>query len=318
MSTVSAIIIVYNDAPFIARAIESVLNQTYEKIEIIVVDDGSEDNSLEIAKSFSNHGVQVFGKENGGAASARNFGAKYATGEYFAFLDSDDVWMPEKIEKMVQVASSEAQDPILVYSGYYFVDESLRQVMRPFLAESTDPYREVLHCRNQMVPSTMIMHRRVFDALEGFPEDVQVRGYEDAVFTLLATRRFRSIAVRDPLTLYLYSDSGQGRAAVYDYKESVSRQKGVFICVGKVLHQDEFKIFKNATWINTFCKFAMYGQLHSARRLKKEMCIKTGSLLCSTRGMLALFSAYSRVNVLLWCKNVYQFLYSTFHCSMKI
>ena len=317
MKKVSVIIIVYNDARFIERAILSALNQTYEAIEIIVVDDGSTDSSLAIAQSFEKRGVRVFSKPNEGAASARNLGAKQACGEYLAFLDSDDVWVPQRIEKMVRACAS-IEEACLVFSGYFFVDTQLKPVMRPFIARSSTPYQNVLRCKNQMIPSTMLIHREIFHRLNGFPEEPKVRGYEDAVFTLLATQQFRSIPVAEPLTLYLYSDLGEGRVAVYDYEESISRQKAVFSCVAPFLNESDFALFQKSAWQNTFCKFAMYGQLKSARRLKKEMQIKTIDLLSSIRGCLAFFSAYSRINLLLRCKNGLQTVYKMFVRSIAL
>jgi len=317
MKTVSVIIIVYNDARFIERAILSALNQTYNALEIIVIDDGSTDSSLAIAKSFEKKGVRVFSKTNGGAASARNLGAKQASGKYLAFLDSDDVWVPQRVEKMMCACDS-AQDPCLVFSGYFFVNEKLKPIMKPFIARSSNPYQEVLRCKNQMIPSTMIIHRKIFDTLNGFSEEPKVRGYEDAVFTLLATQQFQSIPVAEPLTLYLYSDSGQGRVAVYNYEESLSRQKAVLNEVQPFLNNSDFTLFQKSAWQSTFCKFAMYGQLKSARRLKKEMQIRTIDLLFSIRGGLALFSAYSRINLLLTCKNGLQAVYKMFARSIPL
>lgn len=315
-STVSAIIIVYNDERFIARAIESALRQTYHPLEIIVVDDGSEDRSLEIARSYADQGVIVITKENGGAASARNLGVKHSTGRYLAFLDSDDVWLPGKIEKMVE-ACSDVEKPCVVYSGYHFVNEELRPIMRPFLATSTFPYRELLRCRNQMLPSTMMVSREVFDDLGGFPEDPRVRVHEDAVFSLLATRQFKSIPVAEPLALYLHSSSGKGRSLVCDYDRSVCFQRGVLAHMKPVLTEKEFERFESAAWRNTFCKFAMHGQLCSARRLRKEMGINIWELLRSVRGMLAIFSAYSGLNFLSFCKERYRTCYRLTHKPLK-
>ena len=89
---VSIIMPVYNSEKYIENAIESVLNQTYNNIELIAVDDGSRDNSLNILKKFSKKDdrIKVFSKENGGISSTRNYGLKQAKGEYIAFIDNDD------------------------------------------------------------------------------------------------------------------------------------------------------------------------------------------------------------------------------------
>lgn len=98
---VSVIIPTFNREYLISNAIESVLNQTYKNIEIIVVDDGSTDNTYElIERKYSNH-VRCIKKNNGGVSEARNYGVSCASGKYIAFLDSDDVWCADKLQKQI-------------------------------------------------------------------------------------------------------------------------------------------------------------------------------------------------------------------------
>ena len=102
---VSAIINNYNYGRFIGEAIESVLNQTYQNIELIIVDDGSTDNSREVIEKYTKEcpdKITAVFKENGGQASAFNSGFELAKGEIICFLDSDDYWFPTKIEKVVE------------------------------------------------------------------------------------------------------------------------------------------------------------------------------------------------------------------------
>ena len=104
---ISVVIPMYNSKGTIKSAIESVLNQTYEElIEIIIINDGSKDgceNIVEelIKESQINRTIQLINKQNGGVSSARNRGVKEANGDWIAFLDSDDVWLPKKLEKQV-------------------------------------------------------------------------------------------------------------------------------------------------------------------------------------------------------------------------
>jgi glycosyltransferase involved in cell wall biosynthesis len=94
---VSVIIPVFNCERFVAEAVESALAQTYRPIEIIVVDDGSTDGSGDVAKSFKDQEVRYFHQPNNGVGAARNQGTNLAQGSYFAFLDHDDVWLPDKL-----------------------------------------------------------------------------------------------------------------------------------------------------------------------------------------------------------------------------
>jgi glycosyltransferase involved in cell wall biosynthesis len=95
-SLISVIIPVYNCEKYLAQAIESVLAQTYQPLEIIVVDDGSNDNSAEVAKSYGSK-VQYYFQANSGTAAARNYAIGLAKGDFFAFLDADDIWVENKL-----------------------------------------------------------------------------------------------------------------------------------------------------------------------------------------------------------------------------
>lgn len=102
--TVSVIIPTYNRAHLVGRSIQSVLNQTYQDFEIIVVDDASTDNTEEVVKSFNDPRIcYIRHKQNHGGSAARNTGIRTARGEYIAFLDSDDEWLPNKVAEQMRV-----------------------------------------------------------------------------------------------------------------------------------------------------------------------------------------------------------------------
>ena len=110
---ISVIIPVYNVEGFIDRCIKSVVNQTLQDIEIIIVNDGSQDNSeLVIKKYLNSEKIKYFKKENGGLSSARNFGINCANGEYIAFLDSDDYIDSNMYEEMYRLAKKENADMV--------------------------------------------------------------------------------------------------------------------------------------------------------------------------------------------------------------
>ena len=110
---VSVIIPNYNYARFVGEAIESVISQTYPNIEIIVVNNGSTDNSLEILKEFGDR-IYLVNQKNLGQSGARKAGLSKATGDFIAFLDADDIWEPQKIEKQLLLFSPRTE---LVYCG---------------------------------------------------------------------------------------------------------------------------------------------------------------------------------------------------------
>ncbi len=117
---VSVIMPLYNNEKFLERAIVSVINQTYQNWELIIINDKSTDNSLEIANEYSNQyeNINLINlNTNSGVANARNKGIKKANGIYLAFLDSDDIWLPEKLEKQIEFMVKNNYDFTCTYYG---------------------------------------------------------------------------------------------------------------------------------------------------------------------------------------------------------
>lgn len=107
MSTVSVIIPAYNQGHYLVQAIESVLSQRYRDLEVIVVDDGSTDDTAEVANSFSDPRISYFYQENRGLSAARNTGIRLASGRFITYLDSDDLFLPKKVELLVDKLEQE-------------------------------------------------------------------------------------------------------------------------------------------------------------------------------------------------------------------
>jgi len=106
---VSIVIPIYNGSNYMREAIDSALNQTYQNIEVIVVNDGSSDNTEEIALSYGDK-IRYYSKANGGVSTALNLGIQKMTGDYFCFLPHDDVFALDKIEKQIRVIKESNQD----------------------------------------------------------------------------------------------------------------------------------------------------------------------------------------------------------------
>jgi glycosyltransferase involved in cell wall biosynthesis len=109
---VSIIIPCYNAAPWLAQTLESALAQTWQHVEIIVIDDGSRDNSAAIARGFKSRGVHVVTQPNAGASAARNHGLRLARGEFLQFLDADDLITPQKISAQVTLLSTRPRESV--------------------------------------------------------------------------------------------------------------------------------------------------------------------------------------------------------------
>lgn len=127
MKKVSIIIPLYNEEKYIKECVRSVVNQTYKNIEIIVIDDKSTDNSLNELKSIKDKRIKIIElKENKGVSNARNIGIKEATGDYICFLDSDDYWVKDKIEKQVNFI----KDKEFIYSDYMYINKNGKTIKR--------------------------------------------------------------------------------------------------------------------------------------------------------------------------------------------
>jgi len=129
-SLISVILPTFNREIFLPRAISSVLNQTYKNLELIIVDDGSTDNTEAIVKDYSDTRIRYYKQIlNKGGSAARNVGIKLAGGELIAFQDSDDEWLPEKIERQVRKFSEVSDDVGIIYCGYESVFERTNEVV---------------------------------------------------------------------------------------------------------------------------------------------------------------------------------------------
>jgi glycosyltransferase involved in cell wall biosynthesis len=186
-SDVSSVIALYNGATHIIDALESMLQQTEPPLEIIIVDDGSSDESLAVIAAFMDDRAQaaklitIVKQENSGQGSARNRGVAEAKGAFIAFLDQDDSWEPTHIAHLRTFFDSR---PKLgwVYTDFNEFDESSRFIQRNFLRQKNYAPPEssifgLMSADMMMLPSSSLIRKVAFAAAGGF--DTQFRGYED-------------------------------------------------------------------------------------------------------------------------------------------
>jgi len=214
---VSVIIPTYNRAEYVCDAIESVLNQTYKNIEIIVVDDGSTDDTKEwIKKYLSSSKLKYIYQENRGVSSARNTGIKIAKGEYLAFLDSDDLFLPKKIELQVKEFKKSPLSVGIIFTG---VVESGETIYIPRARTRFEAINKLnLLIKYKSAFSTNLHRKVVFEKVGLFDENLRLK--EDIEFLWRALKYFdvklmpiNSIRKRNP------SDSLSNSA---QYKENVA------------------------------------------------------------------------------------------------
>ena len=185
---VSVIVPNYNYSQYLENCLNSILNQNYSNLEIIFVDDGSNDRSVTIAEEFGER-VKVFVQEHQGVNAARNLGIKNATGTYIALCDSDDVWLPEKIELQVNFLESNGEFG-LVYSGICVVSENLQFIRNQDAKFAGDCSMEFLKHPSEAIvllgASTSLIRRDLIDEIGGFDETMHGPGEDWDFFRRVA------------------------------------------------------------------------------------------------------------------------------------
>lgn len=195
---VSVIIPTYNRAYLIDKAINSVLSQTYRDYEIIIVDDGSTDNTREVVKGFVDSRINyIFHANNLGVSAARNTGIKASRGEYIALLDSDDEWLPEKLEKQVVILKNESPEVGVVCSWQFNINENGEYIGSSYLPKKGgNIYENLLYTDPISVP-TLLIRKECFEKVGLF--DDLLNGQEDWDMWIRISKYFKFVLIKIPL-----------------------------------------------------------------------------------------------------------------------
>lgn len=211
LNKISVVIPMYNSEKTIIRTLDSVVSQTYEgNIEIIVVNDGSKDNSSEIVKNYCivhpNHNIQLINQKNGGVSKARNTGLKNATGDLIALLDSDDEWLPNKLERQVLVLKDNPKIDFLgaSFKGFGFKNKKIGTLVKIEL-------RDLLF-KNYFQPSTILFKRGVLEKI-GFFDETQ-RYAEEGNYFMRVAKVFNCYFLNQNLIIFGDGKAGFGESGL--------------------------------------------------------------------------------------------------------
>jgi len=207
--SVSVIIPTHDRADFVSEAIASVLAQEHAAGEVVVVDDNSGDHTQEVLSEFGN-AVRVLRSEtNIERGAARNLGARRADGEMLAFLDSDDIWEPQKLARQLDAVGDRAPS----VTGIRFIDRRGQSFGRPYLPHTASEQELPIYNYCLASPSTMLVPKTAFEDVGGFPEERVYQGSEDWIFLVqLLWQGWPIRVVREPLVGYrVHPDSGTQR-----------------------------------------------------------------------------------------------------------
>ncbi|OYP33003.1 glycosyltransferase family 2 protein [Rhodopirellula sp. MGV] len=220
---VSVVIPCYNAERFLKDCVTSVLEQTYASIEVILVDDGSKDRTAAVISELSaDQRVRGVSKTNGGAASARNTGMAASRGDFIAFLDSDDLWLHDKLEKQMQRFAS--ADVAIVYSSREDIDENGHVIpSNPLESYRGHGLAGQLLIKNFVPMSSSVMRREVFESIGNF--NTTYARSEDLEFWLRAAVDFGFDFVAEPLVRHRrWSEQlTQNKTAVFESSLEIQR-----------------------------------------------------------------------------------------------
>ena len=195
MPVISVILPVYNGERTIRETIESVLNQTFSGFELIVVNDGSKDSTLEILAQIEDPRLQVYSYPNAGVAASRNRGIARAVGEYLAFIDADDLWMPGKLKAQLKTLQRNPRAAV-AYSWADCMDEAGRWVRSgKRTAANGDVYAMLLLDNFLMCGSTPMIRRQALDQVGAFDESISPVADWDMWLRLAAHYHFVCVPV---------------------------------------------------------------------------------------------------------------------------
>lgn len=198
---VSVIVPVYNRENLVSETIQSILAQTYEPIEIILINDGSTDSSLSILRKFETRfpdQIRVINQANQGQTIARNNGIRVARGEYIAFLDSDDLWLPNKLERQIPLFEHGVG---LVYSGIEVIDEQGRVIRaEPADKRITGEIYPKLLVNNRMTGGTVVVTAEALKNVGTF--STEFKAAENWDLWLRVCKVYEARVVPDPLIKY--------------------------------------------------------------------------------------------------------------------
>lgn len=271
---VSVIIPTYNRADVITRCVNSVLNQTYKNIEIIIIDDGSIDNTREVILQY-NKNIQYHYQHNSGVSKARNIGASYAKGKYLAFIDSDDEWNSMKIELQVDEFLC-SKDIALVYceSQYISLDGVAKSTNADKLElNQTYTFLDVFKNPYFGMPNVVVL-KKAFDRVNGFDTSLQTAEDIDLFLRISIDSSVRKI--NKSLT-YVYESRDSLSAGLNSYKDNIKVFNNLISCNPK-LFDDNLELV-NTVMANLFLEYSRtliwYGDYYeSISKLFKSLSYK--------------------------------------------
>ena len=216
----SIVIPVYNKEKFVVKTIESVLSQTFTDYEIIIVNDGSTDQSEAKISTFKDNRIKYYSKKNEGVALARNFGIEKATADYICFLDADDYWYPTFLETMQRYSSELPEQK--VFAAAIEIETKNKTIPARYSIPPTSDFQIVNFfdaSQKECVlwTSSVCIHKSIFEKVGDF--DTKIKHGEDTELWIRIGLQFTIVFIRKILARYVYDDESISRNSNYYFEQ---------------------------------------------------------------------------------------------------
>jgi len=305
---VSIIIPVYQGDRFILGAVRSALKQTYSDFEVLVVDDGSTDNTAARLAEIVDPRVTVLRQTNQGLSAARNLALACVTGEYIAFLDVDDRWFPDKLEVDIRTLKASADPVGVAYGWYYAVDDTGKLLHRSRrYAFSGSVFDIMLGTDDFILPSASLFHRSVFEEIGGF--DIGSH-HEDRVFFLRAAKKYPIWPTQRYSVIYRQSMEGLGRRKLSDFESARNENLSIVEVLQPILSAEESAVLRAQQVRSLYFRFLMYGFGKSAFLMLPD--VEVASLRHGAKGWIGWLHAKTGINLMYPLRLVIQKANGTF------
>lgn len=236
-SLVSVVIPTFNSEQYISECIDSVLDQTHHNLEIIIVDDGSTDNTVNIVSDYKSDKIKFFSQINSGSAAARNYGVLQATGIWLAFIDSDDIWLPEKLQKQLEFCSNQ----LWSHTDLYFLGDVYPEHTRTtqFTEKHSGMIFENLLVENSIATSCVLIKKEIFEEFGGF--NTNYRALQDWDLWLRVSAKYEVCYHDEPLVYYRVHSGSVSRNARKTLPYHLALINRVFSQQDTTLHLQQLK-----------------------------------------------------------------------------
>lgn len=208
--SISIVIPAYNSAKFLPEVIQSVLKQTYQNWELLVIDDGSTDNTATLVNNYCQQDprIRLISKKNGGVSSARNLGVELATSELIAFLDSDDLWLPDKLSVHIEYMNNHPEVGVS-FARVELIDPQGKSTgkLTANLVDNLQPYT-FFYTNPTVTTSNVVVRKSVFQSSGGFDKTIKYSEDIDLLFRIAFQSDWKIEGIDQTLIQYRLHSSG--------------------------------------------------------------------------------------------------------------